>query len=175
MQSPHRIARTPSRRRVLKAVAAAGVGAFAAALPLGGTAGCQKRSSGQSGDGPEVPQLDMGIIALTDCSPLVIAKEKGFFKKHGIDANIKKGASWRAIYDSLSNGDIHCTHMLIGMPIASTLGLLDAGVKVPMVIPWLLNRNGQSITLRAGLKGQVKDDPKALKPLVDAAKAAGKP
>jgi nitrate/nitrite transport system substrate-binding protein len=159
---------------VLKAVAAAGAGALAGALPPG-LAGCQKKSSAHSGDGPEVPKLDIGIIALTDCSPLVIAKEKGFFSKHGIEANIKKGASWRAIYDSLSNGDIQCTHMLIGMPIASTLGLLDAGVKVPMVIPWLLNRNGQSITLRAALKGQVKDDPRALKPLVDAAKAAGKP
>src|SRR5687768_14990934 len=173
MQSPQRIARTPSRRGVLKAVAAAGAGAFAAALPLG-PIGCQKKSSARSGDGPEVPKLDIGIIALTDCSPLVIAKEKGFFKKHGIEANIKKGASWRAIYDSLSNGDIHGTHMLIGMPIASTMGLLDAGVKVPMVIPWLLNRNGQSISLRASLKGQVQDDPKALKPIVDAAKAAGK-
>ena len=36
--------------------------------------------------------------------------------------------------------------MLIGMPIASTMGLLGSPKK-PMVIPWMLNRNGQSITL----------------------------
>ncbi len=127
-----------------------------------------------AGDAPETPDLKFGIIALTDCSPLVIAHEKGFFKKYGINATISKGASWAAIRDSLSNGDIQGTHMLIGMPIASTMGLLGSPKK-PMVIPWLLNRNGQAITLKNELKGKVTDDPKALKPLVDAAKAAGTP
>ncbi|MBC8117606.1 MAG: ABC transporter substrate-binding protein [Candidatus Saccharimonas sp.] len=125
-------------------------------------------------DAPEVADLKFGIIALTDCSPLVIAHEKGFFKKYGINATISKGASWAAIRDALSNGDIQGTHMLLGMPIASTMGLLGSPKK-PMVIPWILNRNGQAITLKAELKGKVADDPKALKPLVDAAKAAGTP
>src|SRR4026209_1920579 len=64
--------------------------------------------------------------------------------------------------------------MLLGMPIASTLGLLGSPKK-PMVIPWILNRNGQSITLKAELKGKVAADPKALLPLVDDAKAKGTP
>lgn len=125
-------------------------------------------------DAPEVTDLKFGIIALTDCSPIVIAHEKGLFKKYGINSTVSKGASWAAIRDSLSNGDIQGTHMLIGMPIASTMGLLGSPKK-PMVIPWLLNRNGQAITLKADLKGKVAADPKALKPLVDAAKAAGTP
>jgi nitrate/nitrite transport system substrate-binding protein len=127
-----------------------------------------------AGDGPEVADMRFGIIALTDNSPIVIAHEKGLFKKYGINSTVVKGASWAAIRDSLTNGDIQATHMLIGMPIASTMGLLGAP-KVPMVIPWLLNRNGQSISLKAELKGKVTDDPKALKPLVDAAKKAGTP
>jgi nitrate/nitrite transport system substrate-binding protein len=44
-----------------------------------------------------------------------------------------------------------------------------------MIAPWLLNRNGQAITLKADLKGKVAADPKALKPFVEEAKAAGKP
>src|SRR5687767_15873499 len=125
-------------------------------------------------DAPELSALKFGIIALTDCSPIIIAHEKGFFKKYGINATVAKGANWAAIRDSLANGDNQGTHMLIGMPIASTMGLAGAPKK-PMVIPWLLNRNGQSITLKAALKGKVSNDPKALKPLTDAAKAAGKP
>src|SRR5687768_13115937 len=123
---------------------------------------------------PEVADMRFGIIALTDNSPIVIAHEKGFFKKYGINATIVKGASWAAIRDSLSNGDIQATHMLIGMPIASTMGLLGSPKK-PMVIPWMLNRNGQSITLKNALKGKVAADPKALKPLVDEAKKKGTP
>ncbi|HEV8379363.1 MAG TPA: ABC transporter substrate-binding protein, partial [Tepidisphaeraceae bacterium] len=118
--------------------------------------------------------MRFGIIALTDCSPIVIAHEKGFFKKYGINSTINKGASWAAIRDALSNGDIQGTHMLTGMPIASTVGLGDSP-KRPMVIPWMLNRNGQSITLKKDLAGRVQVDPKALKPIVDDGKAKGTP
>ena len=125
-------------------------------------------------DAPEKADLKFGMIALTDCSPIVIAHEKGLFKKYGINSVVAKGANWAAIRDSLSSGDLQATHMLTGMPIASTMGI-GGSPKKPMIIPWVLNRNGQSITLQSSLKGKVKDDPKALKPLVDAAKAKGEP
>jgi len=125
-------------------------------------------------DAPEVSEIKFGIIALTDCSPLVIAHEKGFFKKYGVNAIINKGANWAAIRDALSNGDNQATHMLLGMPVASTMGLAGSPKK-PMIIPWLINRNGQAITLANKFKGKVADDPKALKPFVDEGKAAGTP
>ena len=125
-------------------------------------------------DAPEVATMKFGMIALTDCSPIVIAHEKGFFKKYGINSTVAKGASWAAIRDSLSTGDIQATHMLTGMPIASTMGLAGSPKK-PMIIPWILNRNGQSITLATKFKGKVQDDPKALKPFVEKAKSLGEP
>ena len=54
------------------------------------------------------------------------------------------------------------------------MGLLGSPKK-PMVIPWLVNRNGQAITLKAEWKGKVGADPKALKPMVDSAKKLGEP
>lgn len=125
-------------------------------------------------DAPELTEMKFGMIALTDCSPLVIAHEKGFFKEFGIQSTIAKQASWAAIRDALSTGDLQATHMLIGMPLASTMGLLGSPKK-PMVIPWLLNRNGQCISLKAEWKGKVTDDPKALKAFADSAKASGSP
>src|SRR6266498_3860997 len=97
-------------------------------------------------DAPETAKIRFGIIALTDCSPIVIAHERGLFRKYGIESTVAKGANWAAIRDSLSSGDNQATHMLIGMPIASTMGLLGSPKK-PMIIPWLLNRNGQAISL----------------------------
>ncbi|MBL9137647.1 MAG: ABC transporter substrate-binding protein [Verrucomicrobiales bacterium] len=154
-----------SRRRFLRRSATA---MLLAGLPKGwvGTA--------YADDSPEHPEMRFGIIALTDCSPIVIAHEKGLFKKHGIQSTVAKGANWAAIRDSLANGDNQATHMLIGMPIASTMGLLGSPKK-PMVIPWLLNRNGQAITLKAGWKTKIQADPKALKPMVDKAKSLGEP
>src|SRR6187431_3356451 len=146
-----------------------------AAALFGGMGLLRARASwGATNTGPEVTDMRFGIIALTDNSPIVIAHEKGLFKKYGINSTVIKGANWAAIRDSLSNGDIQATHMLTGMPLASTMGLAGAPKK-PMVIPWLLNRNGQAITMKAELKGKVAADPKALKPLVDAAKAKGTP
>ena len=98
-------------------------------------------------DSPEAPNVKLGIIALTDCSPIVIAHEKGFFKKYGINSTISKEASWAVIRDKLVTGENQATHMLIGMPIAATMGL-GGQPKKEMVIPWLLNRNGQAITLK---------------------------
>jgi nitrate/nitrite transport system substrate-binding protein len=125
-------------------------------------------------DAPETAQMRFGMIALTDCSPIVIAHEKGFFKKYGIESTVAKGANWAAIRDSLSSGDNQGTHMLIGMPIASTMGLLGSPKK-PMIIPWLLNRNGQAISLKSEWNGKVGNDPRALKPFVDKAKSLGEP
>lgn len=124
-------------------------------------------------DAPEVSEMRFGIIALTDNAPIVMAHELGFFKKVGINSVISKEASWAVIRDKLTLGENHATHMLIGMPFASTMGLLGSPVK-PMVIPWMLNRNGQAITLANKFKGQVKTA-KDMKPFADKAKAAGTP
>jgi len=130
--------------------------------------------SAYASDAPETAKLRCGMIALTDCSPFVVGAEKGFFKKYGVDVTVAKGANWAAIRDSLSSGDNQMTHMLIGMPIASTMGLAGSPKK-PMIIPWLVNRNGQAITLKEEWKGKVGADPKGLKPFVEKAKGLGEP
>ena len=152
-----------NRRNALKTMALTPLGRLAAGLPIGwaGTA--------YASDAPETSDVRFGIIALTDCASIVMAHELGFFKKFGINSVISKEASWAVIRDKLTLGENHATHMLFGMPFASSMGLLGSPVK-PMVIPWLLNRNGQAITLSNKLKG-VKTA-KDLKPIVDKAKAA---
>ena len=151
-----------------KAAKGAALTALFAGLPKGwvGTA--------YASDAPETAALNFGMIALTDCSPIVIAHEKGLFKKYGIASTVTKGANWAAIRDSLSSGNIQASHMLIGMPLASTMGLAGSPKK-PMIVPWLLNRNGQAISLKSEWKGKVGADPKAIKPFVEQAKSLGEP
>ncbi|MFX5245173.1 ABC transporter substrate-binding protein, partial [Acinetobacter baumannii] len=55
--------------------------------------------------GPEVKGTRLGYIALTDAAPLIIAKEKGLFAKHGVpDIDIAKQASWGATRDNMALG-----------------------------------------------------------------------
>jgi nitrate/nitrite transport system substrate-binding protein len=95
---------------------------------------------------PEVNRLTFGILPLTDCAPIVVAHEKGFFERHGIRSRVTKFGSWTASRDGLLSGKAHAAHMLFGMPVAAAVGKLGAEHK-PLVIPWILNRNGQAITV----------------------------
>ncbi|MBC8123462.1 MAG: ABC transporter substrate-binding protein, partial [Gemmatimonadaceae bacterium] len=56
-------------------------------------------------DTPETTKAKLGFISLSDCAPLVIAKEKGLFAKHGVpDVEVVKQASWGATRDNLVLG-----------------------------------------------------------------------
>ena len=139
-------------------------------------AGVPARWSGgvYASDAPETPKVRIGIIALTDCSSIVMAHELGLFKKHGIESTVSKEASWAVIRDRLTLGENQATHMLLGMPYAATMGLMGSPVK-PMIIPMYLNRNGQAITLTKALLDKGVKTPPQLKPLALEAKAKGSP
>jgi nitrate/nitrite transport system substrate-binding protein len=159
---------TVSRRKFIKGVGGTAAAGLLAGLPKGWAGPVY------ADDSPETPDIRFGIIALTDCSSIVMAHELGYFKQFGIKSVISKEASWAVIRDKMNLGENQATHMLIGMPFASTMGLQGAPVK-PMVIPWLLNRNGQAITLNNKLRTAGVKGPKDVKPLADKAKAAGDP
>ena len=146
----------------------AGAGTLLAAVPAG-WAGAVYAS-----DAPETPKLRIGIIALTDCASIVMAHELGLFKKHGIESIISKEASWAVIRDRLSLGENQATHMLLGMPYASTMGLLGSPVR-PMIIPLYLNRNGQAITLSRSLLDKGAKTPQQIRPLALEGRAKGDP
>src|SRR5439155_8244538 len=139
-----------------------------AGLPAGWAGGAY------ADDSPETKSVRFGIIALTDCSSIVMAHELGLFKKYGIESTISKEASWAAIRDKINLGENQATHMLLGMPYASTMGLLGSPQK-PMIIPFYLNRNGQAITLDKELLAKGVKTPQQLKPVVMEAKAKGTP
>ncbi len=90
---------TSSRRTFLRHAG----GSTAAGLMLGlpkGWAG-----SAYADDSPETKTMRFGIIALTDCSPIVMAHELGYFKQFGIESVVSKEASWAVIRDKLSIGE----------------------------------------------------------------------
>src|SRR5207249_11579795 len=154
-----------TRRQFVKGTGAA---TLLAGVPMGWAGGVYAQ------DGPEAPKVRIGIIALTDCSSIVMAHELGLFKKHGVESTISKEASWAVIRDRLTIGENHATHILLGIPYAATMGLQGSPVK-PMIIPMYLNRNGQAITLTRALLDRSVKTLAQLKPLAMEAKAKGAP
>ncbi|MBO6906282.1 MAG: ABC transporter substrate-binding protein, partial [Parvibaculum sp.] len=134
-------------------------------------------------EGIEKTDLTLGIIPLTDCAPLVIAHEKGYFSKHGINSQISKEASWANIRDKVSIGALDAAHMLAGMPIAASLGV--GAIRKPTITSYSMDLNGNGITVSNELYDRmVEADPeamaerpvsaRALKKVIDADKADGK-
>jgi nitrate/nitrite transport system substrate-binding protein len=92
----------------------------------------------------EKKKLNIGFIALTDCAPIVIAKEKGFFEKYGLDVHVaKEGGGWPGIQQKVISGEYDFSHALAGMPIAATLGINgDAHLQALLSLDF----NGNGIT-----------------------------
>jgi nitrate/nitrite transport system substrate-binding protein len=110
---------------MIQSTALSPMGRLLAGLPVGWAGGAY------ASDAPESPTMRFGIIALTDCASIVMAHELGYFKQFGIQSVVSKEASWAVIRDKLTLGENQATHMLIGMPFASTLGLLGSASRPP--------------------------------------------
>jgi nitrate/nitrite transport system substrate-binding protein len=173
---PSAVRRGLSRRDFLKSSAAT-VGTAAlfsslkAAFPSGAFA---------QGAGPETTKAVLGYIALIDASPLVIAKEKGFFAKHGMaDVEVAKQASWGATRDNLvlggaANG-IDGAHILTPMPYLISAGkVTQNNVPTPLYVLARLNLDAQAISVSNEYRDlAVGTDASALKEAFARKRAAG--
>jgi nitrate/nitrite transport system substrate-binding protein len=166
-----------SRRRLLGSLATGALLAcLSVALPV------PSRAAGPV----EKEDLKFGFIKLTDCVPIVIAKEKGYFEDEGLYVTVEAQANWKILLDRVISGELDGAHMLAGQPIAATIGF---GTKAEIITPLSLDLNGNGITVskeiwakmvaaNPDLKGDrpkrpVKAD--SLLPIVKDFKAAGTP
>jgi nitrate/nitrite transport system substrate-binding protein len=94
---------------------------------------------------PELDQVRVGFMALTDCAPVVMASILGFDRKHGVRIVPCREASWAAVRDKLLRGELHMADMLYSMVYGVHLGI--GSPRSDMAVLMGLNRNGQGITL----------------------------
>ncbi|WP_455216978.1 CmpA/NrtA family ABC transporter substrate-binding protein [Kaarinaea lacus] len=109
----------------------------------------------------EKNSLQLGFIPLTDCAPLVIGKEKGFFEKHGLDVTLSRETSWANIRDKVAIGILDGAQMLAPMPLAMSLGL--SPIHKPMVTAFSMGLNGNAITVSTDLHQKMtRIDPESM-------------
>jgi nitrate/nitrite transport system ATP-binding protein len=102
----------------------------------------------------EQTTVNIGYIPLTDCAPLIIAQEQGFFAKYGIEqVNLCPESSWDAIADRIVSGELTAAQMVGGLPLALTMGM-NGQPSTPISVPLVLSRNGNAITLSTELYHQ---------------------
>lgn len=94
---------------------------------------------------PTAP-IRLGFIPLTDCAPLVVAKELGLFKKYGVEVELSKESSWANVRDKVLNGELEGAHCLMSIPLSVYTGI-GGKAGSEMKIAMVLNNNGQAITM----------------------------
>ena len=104
--------------------------------------------------------LRIGFIPLVDAAALIVAVDKGFTAREGLDVTLVREVSWSNVRDKLNLGLFEAAHLLAPVAIASSLGL--GHVKVPIVAPFNLGLNGNAITvspaLHAAIMGELTGD-----------------
>lgn len=116
-------------------------------------------------DAPEVKEVKIGFIPLTDCAPVVVASQMGFDKKYGINITPSKEASWAGVRDKVVNGELQAAHILYGLVYGVQMGI--GGQQKDMAVLMALNNNGQGITLSNQLKEKGVTSGALLKRLID--------
>jgi nitrate/nitrite transport system substrate-binding protein len=162
------------RRRFLS-----GASAVAAGSLLGFAAQAQQKKAR-----PEKEALKFGFIKLTDCAPVLIAKDKGFFEDEGLFVTVEAQANWKVLLDRVISGELDGAHMLPGQAIGATIGF---GTQAEVVTPFAMGLNTLAITVSNEIWGHMKKNvpqqggkpvhpikADALKPVVDSYRAAGK-
>lgn len=131
----------------------------------------------------EKDTLKIGFIKLTDCAPIIIAKEKGFFDDEGLSVTVEAQGNWKELLNRVITGDLDGAHMLAGQPIGATVGF---GIEAEVVTASSLDYNGNAITVSNEVWAKMKPNlpagadgkpvhpisAAALRPISDAARTA---
>jgi nitrate/nitrite transport system substrate-binding protein len=108
----------------------------------------------------EKDELKFGFIKLTDCAPIVIAREKGFFEAEGLQVEVIAQPNWKTLLDNVINGELDGAHMLSGQPIAATIGF---GTKAHVITAFTMDLNGNGITVSNSIWEQMQQNDEDLK------------
>lgn len=152
-----------SRRQFFRQAVAGTLGAAAMMNMVPAAIRSQAWAAGS--DAPEITEVKIGFIPLTDCAPIVVAAQMGFDKKYGIKIVPSKEASWAGVRDKLVNGELHAAHVLYGLVYGVQMGI--GGQQKDMNVLMTLNHNGQAITLANQLKEKGATTGGTLKRLLD--------
>ncbi len=96
---------------------------------------------------PQRTAITIGYLPLTDCAPLVAAKELGLFAEFGLEqVELCRENSWAELVEGITTGRLQAVQMLAPLPIALSAGLLERNPEPSIRVPMVLSRNGIGIT-----------------------------
>ncbi|MCB9496025.1 MAG: ABC transporter substrate-binding protein [Fibrobacteria bacterium] len=110
-------------------------------------------------------RVRLGFVPLADCAPLVVAQEKGFFAREGLEVELRKIQAWPLLLQKLQEGAVDGAHMLSTLPVLAAAGA--PGIEAPLCTAWTMSTCGNAITLSNALFRAEATTPEALSAWLD--------
>lgn len=111
-----------------------------------------------------VQPVRIGFKPLVDCAPLLVARDRELFKKHGVKVDLSCEVGWATIREKLLYGQLDAVHAIAGLALAMRLGLSSQPCRV--VAPFVFNLHGNAITLSRDLWNRGVRNAATLKKLI---------
>lgn len=100
-------------------------------------------------------RIRLGYIPLVDSAPLLVAKELDLFSKRGLNVELLPQPGWASIRERLVYGEIDAAQCLGPLAIAINQGIGTRSTDI--VVPLVLNANGNAITLSKHIPSSILD------------------
>jgi len=108
----------------------------------------------------EKPVLKFGMIKLTDCIPIIAARELGYFAEEGLSVSIEVQANWKVVQERVVNMELDGSHMLYNHPIGARIGYLGTS---NIIAPYNMSINGKGISVSNNLWKMMQEKDPSLK------------
>ncbi|MCC5790865.1 MAG: ABC transporter substrate-binding protein [Opitutales bacterium] len=112
--------------------------------------------------------LRIGYVPLTDCAPLLVAREKNFFERHDLLVELSPEPGWATVREKMVHGELDAAHAPASMVFEMSLGwgCLPTAAQTALVTA----HHGNAIALSQGLWEEGVRDVHSLRELVHAEK-----
>ncbi len=91
----------------------------------------------------------IGFVPLADCAPLLVAEERGMFRRHGVMVRLSCEVGWATVREKLLYRQLDAAHAIAGLALALRMGISSPPMAV--VAPFVFNLHGNAITLSRDL------------------------
>lgn len=109
---------------------------------------------------------------MSDCAPLIVAKELGFFERAGLDVRLSREAGWGTIRERMIHGELDASHAHASMIYELNLGLGTR--RAPCLTGFMMSHNGSAISFSNELWEMGVRDARSMKRAIEANKGKRK-
>ena len=89
--------------------------------------------------------LRIGYVPMTDCAPLVVAQENGFFEDNGLEVELIREPGWATVREKMYLGELDAAQAPASMVLELSLGF--TGLTRHCITGFYTAHNGNAITL----------------------------